>query len=186
MTGSAGRQEMRSILAVCGFAALVAAMVGCGKRAAGEPAVLDYDHMILLDAEALAEGGIGSSYRKDIAPVLKQYVATPAGISEELGTEAGSYKVTSQGQTYVIYSPGMDLEQGQSWGNATFALFDIVDRQLQGSSVRFYAVNGGNDLGGIFLTQETYNRAVGDLRRKRDWPYLPEAAPPWYGQPHEN
>jgi hypothetical protein len=38
--------------------------------------------------------------------------------------------------------------------NATYALFSIVNTQLAGSPCRFYAINGGNELGGMFLTPE--------------------------------
>jgi hypothetical protein len=174
---------MKISIIVCSIAALVAIVVGCTRPE--EPTVLNYDDMIILDAEDLGEGSIGSSYNEDILPVLRQHVASPAELVEELDAEAGSYKVTYQGQIYVIYCPGMDLSEGQNWGNASFALFDIVNRQIQSSSIKFYAINGGNDLGGMFLTEEAYNQAVKSLRRKEDWPYLPKQEHPWYGQPHE-
>lgn len=147
--------------------------------------MLNYDEMIFLDAEDLGEGSIGSSYKRDILPILARHVDSTADVIEELDTEVGSYKVSCQGKKYLIYSPDMDMSEGQSWGNATFALFDIVNRQLQNSSVRFYAINGGNDLGGMFLTEETYSQAIKSLSRKTDWPYLPKPDHPWYGQEHD-
>jgi hypothetical protein len=175
---------VKIILFVCGIVAAFTLVAACSKKRPKEALVLNYDDMILLDAEDLGEGSIASRYQKDVVPVLKQYVATPAEIMENLNTEANSYTVTSQGITYVIYSPDMNLNEGQNWGNAAFALFDIVNRQLRNSPYRFYAISGGNDLGGMFLTKETYDQAVKSLKRKEDWPYLPEPQHPWYGQPH--
>lgn len=182
---------MKIVLVLCYIAVVTAVVAGCGRRKSQADSqaskdVLDYDKMVLLDAEDLGEGSIGSSYKADVVPVLKQYVTSPAEVTEQLDPKGNSYKVICQGQAYVVYSPDMDLSQGQNWGNATFALFDIVNRQLQGSSVRFYAINGGNDLGGMFLDQQTYDRALKSLSRKQDRPYLPRPEPPWYGQEHDD
>lgn len=183
----------------CIAAVVLVFIVACSKKRANEPGVanqgdreqakdagvLNYEEMIPLDAEDLGEGSIGEDYKEKVLPVLRKYVAAPAEVIEERDSKGDTYKVTSQGKTYVIYSPGMDLNGGQNWGNATFALFDIVNRQLQNSPRRFYAINGGNDLGGMFLTKETYDRAIKSLKRKTDWPYLPDSSHPWYGQAHD-
>ncbi len=66
----------------------------------------------------------------------------------------------------------MDANEN-NWGNATFALFDIVNRQLEDTPYRFYAIYGGNDLSGMFLTEEACDEAILSLPRKMDWPYLP-------------
>ncbi|WP_300671563.1 hypothetical protein [Desulfoluna sp.] len=154
------------------------------RQPKGTPGLND-DGMMLLDAEELGEGHIGSSYENDVIPLLTKYISHPTEIDENFDSETGSYKVSSQNKTYVIYSPEMDLSEGHPWGNATFALFDIVNRQLQDSPYRFYAINGGNDLCGIFLTYEARTQAIESLEQKTDWPYLPEDNPPWYGQPHD-
>jgi hypothetical protein len=49
---------------------------------------------------------------------------------------------------------------------------------------RLYAINGGSDLGGMFLTQSECEAARKSLSREEDWPYLPTLEPPWYGQYH--
>ena len=85
-----------------------------------------------------------------------------------------SYSVESQGQDYIIYSPDLEDSEGQCWGRATFAFFDIVNKQLEGSTHRFYAFYGGNDLGGMFLKKEEYDAAIKSYKNKKDWPYLPE------------
>ena len=81
-------------------------------------------------------------------------------------------------RTPSIYAPE---NEDASWPNATYALFSIVNAQLTGSPYRFYAINGGNDLGGMFLTSEQYEGAKRSLERKSDWPYLPSDQPPLYG-----
>ena len=100
---------------------------------------LDYDKLIFLDAEELAEGGIREAYTS-ILP--------------------------------------------QSLGRAAHALFKIINDQLTNSEYRLFAINGGNDLGGMFLTQSELEDARRSLPRPEDWPYLPTPEHPWYGQPH--
>ena len=86
------------------------------------------------------------------------------------------------GVEYVIYSP--DLSHDGSWERATHAFFKIVDDQLSGSDYRLCAINGGNDLGGMFLTTSECEAAPRSLARSEDWPYLPTLEDPWYGQFH--
>jgi len=110
--------------------------------------MLDYDKMVLLDAEDLAEAGIKNAYQS-IAKVLGQFVPEPADVQEIVDNEASRYVV--------------------SCGHAAY---------------RFYAINGGNDLGGILLMQDECEAARKSLLRKEDWPYLPTPEHPWYGQNH--
>jgi hypothetical protein len=141
---------------------------------------LNYDDMIILDAEALAEGGIKSAY-DELLPALRRHIPSAAPIEERMDNDAPSYSVVCSGREYFIY--GGD-DQDESWGNATFALFDIINRQLERTQYRFFAINGGNDLGGMFLTVAEAEAAKQSLPRKQDWPYLPKLERPWYGQPH--
>jgi hypothetical protein len=148
--------------------------------AAVSAAELNYDEMIPLDAEALAETGVKAAY-EELLPRLKTHVASPAAVSERIDSDVPSYAVSCLGTDYPIYGKG---DQDESWGRATFALFDIVNRQLARTPYRFFAINGGNDLGGMFLTPAQAEAAKKSLPRKRDWPYLPDASKPWYGQYH--
>ncbi len=111
-----------------------------------------------------------------ILKVLGQYVTEPAQVQEVVDDDAPSYLVRCGDQGYVIYSPALPDEEGQSWGRATHAFFKIINDQLEKSEHRFYAINGGNDLGGIFLTQPECEAARKSLARKEDWPYLPTHA----------
>ena len=143
---------------------------------------LDYDQVIPLDAEDLAEGGISRAY-KSLLPKLSQYVSQPAEIEEVIDDKQPSYAVRYRDREYRIYSP--EGQQDESWGRAAYALFSIVNDQLEGSSYHLYAIGGGNDLGGIFLTLSECEAARKSLPRKMDWPYLPTLDDSWYGQYHD-
>lgn len=140
---------------------------------------LNYDEFIPLDAEALAEAGIKAAY-EGLRPKLTQYVSAPAEVREIIDNDNASYSVACNGQEYFIY--GGD-NQEESWGRATVALFDIVNRQLAGTNVRLFALHDGNDLGGLFLTMEQVEASRKSLK-KSYWPYLPVLQAPWYGRYH--
>jgi hypothetical protein len=144
---------------------------------------LNYDDAIHLDAESLAEGGIAEGY-ESLLPELRKFVKNPATIEEDRDDEAPSYSVRCGGAQFEIHSPELDDEEGNSWGRATVALFAIVNAQMKDSSHRFYAVNGGNDLFGMFLTPAQAKEAQKSLPNKADWPYLPKDEEPNYGQYH--
>jgi len=145
---------------------------------------LNYGKLIHLDAEELAESGIRKAYLS-ILPQLRQYVPEPAEVLELVEQSAQSYLVKCQGVEFLIYSPKIPGDDGEIWSRATHALFKIVNDQLAMSQYRLFAINGGNDLGGIFLTQPEVENARRSLSLKEDWPYLPTSELPWYGQPHE-
>jgi hypothetical protein len=144
---------------------------------------LKYDDAIHLDAESLAEGGIAEGYQS-VLPELRRFVPHPATLYESLDDDTPSYSVRCGDSEFDIYSPELDEQKGNSWGRATVALFSIVNEQLENSTHRFYAINGGNDLSGVFLTPAEAVAAQATLRDKRDWPYLPKDEHPWYGQYH--
>lgn len=144
---------------------------------------LDYEQSILLDAESLAEQGVVKAYQQ-VLPTLKTLVRSPVGIEEYLDSDTGTYRVTAAGETYQIYPPPDIGNAYDSWGAATVALFTIVNKQLRESPIKFYAINGGNELTGIFLTEQQALDARKQIVRRTDWPYIPTAAPPWFGQYH--
>lgn len=144
---------------------------------------LDYDKMVILDAEDLAEAGILEAY-ESLLPELQKYVPQPAQVEELLDHDVGRYAVKCGSREFVIYAPDLDDKGGESWGRATVAFFTIVNDQLADSQYRFYAINGGNDLGGMFLTLSEAEAAQKALPNKTDWPYFPKDEPAWYGQYH--
>jgi hypothetical protein len=144
---------------------------------------IDYDVAISLDAESLAEQGVRSSYKEDVAPALVAFGIAPAPVREEIDAENGRYSVEAQGVRYEITGPS--IQEADSWGNATFAMFDIVNRQLEHTDIRFFALNGGNDLLGIFMTAGQAELARRALPHKSDWPYIVTPEPHWNGAYHD-
>jgi hypothetical protein len=157
-----------------------------GGDSAGPPVVedpLDYDQLIHLDAEDLAEQGILSAYR-DLLPRLKQYADSPIEVTEDIDNDSARYSVYGAGQRYEIWEHGAKNSDG--WERATVTFFAIVNASLSKSSHKFYALYGGNDLSGIFLTPEQCAVARQALKRRSDWPWLPVNEQPHYGYPVEN
>lgn len=167
---------MKPVLII--FISLLAA--ACTKEKAPEPSVVPagsraWDNIVMLDAEELAEGSFVDIYDKMVVPALKKYVPEPAKVVEDLDADKGVYKVNALGTWYVIFAY---FDDDQSNANATIAMFDIVNRQLESTPYKFYAIGGGNDLGGVFLTKEGYDRLVKTTPRKNDWPYIPQPEKP--------
>lgn len=146
----------------------------------------DFDGLISLDAENLAETGIGKAYEK-LLPKLRAYVPNPAKIEEFIDNDAGTYSVRCGEKTYLIYDDKPEEELGRSWGLATVAFFAIINDQLAESTHRFYAVYGGEDLHGVFLTPaEAAREQELNADDRRSWPYLPVDEPEWYGMYHDS
>lgn len=144
---------------------------------------LDYEKLILLDAEDLAEQGIGQAYQR-LLPYLTKYVANPANVTERVDEELVSYKIQTDGREYLIYSAEEPFTESESWGRATYFFFLIINEQLKGSGVQLYAINGGNDLSALFLSPEQALAAQSALPQKVDWPYIPTLNDSWFGQFH--
>ena len=144
---------------------------------------LNYDNMLFLDAEDLAEAGIKKAY-DSLARDLARYISPPAEVWEIVDNDAPSYVVRCGDQEYLIYSSEVSNDEGQSWGRAAYAFFKIVNDQLTKSEHRLYAINGGKELGAMFLTQSECETERRSLPGKGNWPYLP-TLDPWYGQYHD-
>jgi hypothetical protein len=150
---------------------------------------IDYGLALHLDAEDLAEEGIQDAYR-EIAACMAEHGVQGRPITENIDSSRGDYSVDFDGHLCVIWGPGgvpADSweSQADAWGLATHALFDIVNRQLAASDVRLFAIGGGNDLSGIFMSTAQAEEARRALPRKTDWPYLPTPEPPWFGMFHD-
>ena len=154
-----------------------------GRAASGgnAPRELDYRHLVHLDAEKLAKEGIGRAYEQ-LLPRLRAFVSRPLEVADLFADQTlGSYASRS-GDSRQITSAAED--EAESWGRATYALFQCVNAQLADAPVRLYAVKGGNDLGGLFLTPAHAESARKAIRKREEWPYLPEPQGPWYGRFH--
>ena len=96
---------------------------------------LDYDKMVLLDAENLAEAGILEAY-ESMLPELQKYVPEPAQIEELTDSDVGRYAVKCGTREFIIYARDLDDKGGESWGRATVAFFTIINDQLADSQYR--------------------------------------------------
>jgi hypothetical protein len=149
-----------------------------GKGPAQDP--LDYEQVVHLDAEDLAELGIQLAYVK-LLPQLRQYTASTVDVAEEIDSSVGSYAVLARGERHEIWAPSLDPNEG--WARATVAFFAIANAGLSESPFKFYALYGGNDLSGLFLTEEECLLARQAIKQRSYWPYLPVSLPPHYGFP---
>ena len=154
-------------------------LLSVAAPAAGQE--LDYSNAIHLDAEALAEQGMAEAYLR-VRPALKAHVAVPLVLIEEMDAHRGVYSVKTGGRTQRIYPSPLGGNEYESWGVATAAFFAIVNRQLGKAPVKLYALNAGNDLMGIFLTERQATAARKNLKRRAEWPYLPSMRAPRFGQ----
>ncbi|WP_448954896.1 hypothetical protein [Labrys neptuniae] len=154
-----------------------------GQIASAPASTLNYDEAIHLDAEDLAETGLGEAY-DIIRPQLQHYVKEPASIQELIDSETGRYSVLFSENEYVIFSNHQHENIHESWGNATYIFLKIINDQLLKSDYKFYALYNGNDLQGIFLRPEDVEREKHCLENSQHWPYLPTPVQPWYGQFH--
>jgi hypothetical protein len=102
---------------------------------------LNYNKMLLVDAEDLAEGGIKEAYDRLVSD-LKSHVSEILEVGHVVDSDAPSYTVEVRGVEYVILSPAVPKEDGSSWGRATYVFFKIGNDQLADSDYRLYAING--------------------------------------------
>lgn len=144
---------------------------------------LKYDHAIQLDAEDLAEQGIAQAYTK-LRPLLKPHVPMPLLLIEKLDASRGLYSIEVGGSLQHIVPSPVGGDEYESWGVATVVLFDLVNSQLVSAPVKLYALNAGNDLMGILLTEEQAAKARKQIKRRSDWPYIPKMVAPFFGQYH--
>jgi hypothetical protein len=163
--------------------ALLQFVFGRNAKGASPCDPLDYEQVVHLDAEDLAEQGISSAY-SDLRQKLLNYTTEPLVVAEEFDSDSGFYAVAAGGRRYEIWGPSVNSESG--WARATVAFFSIVNANLHQSPHKFYALYGGNDLSGVFLTDEQYSLARESIKNPSYWPYLPVMEPPHYGFPAES
>ena len=65
-----------------------------------------------------------------------------------------SYSVACSGSVYEIYSPTSPDSQDAAWGRATYALFDIINSQLNRVRCQVLRNQRRKRLRGMFLTEQ--------------------------------
>ena len=144
--------------------------------------VLDWDRLIHLDAEKLAEGGMKEAY-DGLLPTLEKYVKEPLVLTEVQLENSDNYVVEFNGRRWTVYDEDTQ-SSGEAWVNAAVAFFEIVNSQLTNSDWTFYAFYGSNDFSGMFLTQQEFEMSREKLPKKSDWPYLPTHEGEYNGRPY--
>jgi hypothetical protein len=145
--------------------------------------------MFHADAEELAEGGIGEFLRE-----IERFLAHQGVELEQLEdwADENGYVLSLNGNNHTIYDTE-DLRRDEQrvvsiWGLATARAFALINALLTdaGSAERLYAVNGGNDLFGFFLSPQL-RAAICDHpdTKPLDRPYIPNEEHPTYGQEHD-
>jgi hypothetical protein len=143
------------------------------------PAPFDEDDIVLLDAEELAEGGILEAYEQ-LHPQLRQYASEEVDIAEEIDADGAAYTVFADERRYDIHGEGIEEDP---WILATIAFFEIVNAGLAHATHRFYALYAGNDLAGVFLTDQQFQAAWQSIARPFERPWIPVNRAPDYGFP---
>ena len=139
---------------------------------------IDYEQIVHLDAEDLAEGGMVEAYERITAAIADERIEWAPMTQSGEGTP--DYSIHLLGETHRVYgsSPGTD-----DWAISSAVLFDAVNRQLVNLDFKVYALNGGNDLHAVALTKRQFEEAVQYHERRHDRPYLPNQEPPHFGYP---
>ena len=153
-----------------------------GSLTGQEKYEIDYDKIIMLDAEYLAEMGIKNAYEK-IKPELYKYLKKVDNIEEIKNSDNTKYSIKYRDKFFPIYDE-TNKKLDNSWALATFALFEIINDQLKITEYKFFALNGGNDLFGVFLTLKQAEGSIKSLKKKSDWPYIPKMEKPFFGMYH--
>src|SRR5262245_6831909 len=144
---SRARHKLKAAVVLSAFLVIAGLVASSPRQSEGRtvPHALDYDRAIDLDAEDLAETGIGEAYDR-LRPELQKHVREPARVEESIDDETPRYSVKCGAKEFIIYGPEVHGDEGDTWGRATFVFFMLVNDQLADSEHRFYAINGGNDL----------------------------------------
>lgn len=177
----ASQIPLRKFPFILALAALLGTATGSvARQAGGDP--IPYDEVLNLDAETLAEVGIVQVY-DEIEPVIASHGGTPDSFREIVDEQSGSYAIEHRGVVYPV--SGGDIGVAQGWGNAAAVFFEIVNRQMEGSEYRFYALDHGNGLQGVFLTDQQFAAARAFHRKGVNVPFVPTREPPMFGMPDD-
>lgn len=152
--------------------ALLAAVIVYQVNAENWTANPKYEsRIIMLDAEEIAEIGI-KQVATEVIEANPNILRKNINIVEKIDPDAPSYSVVFNSKKYPIFSPGINEEEGEAWPVATKVLFHIINASRKSTEFKFYAIYGGNDLMGIFLTELEY-KEIQKTSDNSDLPYLP-------------
>ena len=124
-----------------------------------------------IDAEELIEGSFSSLYDEVRKKLIKHGIELEEDcIEEDVDTSEGVTTVSYNDQEYILCNN--DIED--SWERGAYVFFMIINSQIYDKNLKFYAVNGGNDLSGILLKKSEGARLMKLFANDEDLPYIPE------------
>ena len=91
---------------------------------------LDYEQLVTLDAESLAEQGILSAYT-ELSAQLERYSPLPLEVREVIDDDGLGYSVYGGDQKYVVWEVIDGVQNQDGWERATVAFFQIVKCQVE-------------------------------------------------------
>lgn len=126
----------------------------------------------MTDAEDLAEGGV-AEFLAGLATPLQALGAAFGSVAEGIFDDSRGQTVIVDGVEETIWTAD-EAKAGEVWSISTVRTYALVNARLAaaGSPERLYAVNGGNDLQAVFLTERLATALAKELE-PRDRPYLP-------------
>lgn len=139
---------------------------------------IDYEQIVHLDAEDLAEGGMVEAYERITAAIADERLEWAPMTQSGEGTPDYSIHLLGESHRVYGYSPGTD-----DWAISSAVLFHAVNRQLVDLDFKVYALMGGNDLHAVALTERQFEEALRYHKRRYNRPYLPNQEPPHFGYP---
>ena len=135
-----------------------------------------------IDAEELIEGSFSSLYDDVREKLIKHGIELEEDcIEEDVDTSEGVTTVSYNDQEYILCNN--DIED--SWERGAYVFFMIINSQIYDKNLKFYAVNGGNDLSGILLKKSEVARLMKSFPGDEDLPYIPEKPGSMDGEDNE-
>ena len=135
-----------------------------------------------IDAEELIEGSFSSLYDDVREKLIKHGIELEEDCIEEgVDTSEGVTTISYNDQEYILCNN--DIED--SWERGAYVFFMIINSQIYDKNLKFYAVNGGNDLSGILLKISEVARLMKSFPGDEDLPYIPEKPGSMDGEDNE-
>ena len=135
-----------------------------------------------IDAEELIEGSFSSLYDDVREKLIKHGIELEEDcIEEDVDTSEGVTTINYNDQEYILCNN--DIED--SWERGAYVFFMIINSQIYDKNLKFYAVNGGNDLSGILLKKSEVARLMKSFPDDEDLPYIPEKPGSMNGEDNE-
>jgi TPR repeat protein/formylglycine-generating enzyme required for sulfatase activity len=135
-----------------------------------------------IDAEELIEGSFSSLYDDVREKLIKHGIELEEDcIEEDVDTSEGVTTISYNDQEYILCNN--DIED--SWERGAYVFFMIINSQIYDKNLKFYAVNGGNDLSGILLKKSEVARLMKSFPGDEDLPYIPEKPGSMNGEDNE-